>query len=351
MNVFKVVCILGVVAFLFACSEQPTDPVAPPGPTFMEVDLPFSIQDLLDSMDILEGDPLFTPPEIDGDPVVLPVGTYDRYAVEIIWGVLGEPPTSELSSMDWTGGVMLTSPGVVIPRQVIDFERGEDSLMRVSVGYGLGWASKTTADFDGVLLDVYIRTDIMTLVIPELILKMVPFEQRWNTMELADLDKVYDVDNIHKVAIKSRKVEDSDCPRGRMAGKWLFKSRQSGYFLGHWLTEFGSVRGYLFGKFWADNDGGRYFEGYWVVRDRRIEGHLKGKWEFDPNTSADLANVRRPRGHFEGRFTNEEGNLIGSLRGKFGYPFCSTVSISDQNLWPTAFVGEWWVDCPDVVGL
>ena len=341
--------VVSLVLFLAGCSEKSTSPKIDTESTYSEYYLDFDLQSLADSALVLEEEPLYNPPVQNSDPTLLPVGQYDRYCVEIIWGCLDNTSHVQPEEMNWSGALLAGFEGAIFPASLIDFEEGQDSLLMVNTVNMVPWVSKTNGDFDGIVFDVYYCTNVSYFAAPQLYFKTLAYEHSWYVEELDGLEEVYQVDNDHQVSIKAKKVSDGDCPEGRLAGKWIHKDRNTGFFYGKWMTEFCSVTGYLFGKFWTEDNGDRLFKGYWLGLSRCLQGYFDGKWEYSEDPAVSVASYCYPKGYFKGRFTDRNSNYIGHLEGKFGLPLNADISPQQGCYQPSAFIGTWWVDCPDVV--
>lgn len=340
---------IGLILLIAGCSEKSTTPTIDNGATYTEYYLDLDLQSLADSTFALEEELLYNPPNQDSDPNLLPVGQYERYCVEIIWGCLDNTSHSQPPEMDWSGALVTGVEDAVFPASLIDFEEGQDSLLIMNTINTVSWISRTNGDFDGIVFDFYFNTDICYFVSPEIRFKTLAYENSWYVGELDGLEEVYQVDNVHKVAIKAKKVSDGDCPNGRLAGKWIHKDRNNGFFYGKWMTEFCSISGYLFGKFWTEENGDRLFRGYWLGLNKCLKGYFDGKWEYSEDPAVSVSNYCYPKGYFKGRFTDRNSSYIGHLEGQFGLPLNADIAPQQGCYQPSAFIGTWWVDCPEVV--
>ena len=347
MKIFRFLIILSLMALLAGCSSQPTSPPPDDGIRVSASEIPTEFSSLVDSALTLEEAPVFSAVAPGFDTPLLPPGNYDHFAVELVWGNLHNDPSSSVAPKDWTGGLKLGFMGGVFPVALIDFEKGQDSLLRINSIGAVAWVSKTDGDFDGIVLDIYYDKDIYYFAPPQLYFETVSYKRSWYAYELFDLDEVYQVDNENSLAIKSRLVEENDCPRGRLAGIWVHKDHNTGYFYGRWMTEHGVPTGYLFGKFWTENVGGRRFEGVWVTSQMTLQGYLWGEWKYTGTDPTAFTNVCCREGIFTGQYTDRNSTIKGRLKAKFGmsWPWATAVSVEP---WRSFFAGYWEQYCPTI---
>ncbi|MDH4157994.1 MAG: hypothetical protein OEW00_12040, partial [candidate division Zixibacteria bacterium] len=308
---------------------------------------PADLSSLADSALTLEEAPVFSAVAPGFDTPLLPPGNYDHFAVELVWGNLQNVPSSSVAPKDWTGGLKLGFQGGVFPVALIDFEEGQDSLLLINSIGAVAWVSKTHNDFDGVVLDIYYDKDICYFAPPLFYFETVSYKRAWYAYELFDLDEVYQVDNENSLAIKSRLVEDGACPRGRLAGIWVHKDHNNGYFYGRWMSDQGVPTGYLFGKFWTENTGERCFKGVWVTSQMTLQGYLWGEWKYTGTDPTVLSDTFCREGIFAGQYTDRNSTIKGRLKGKFGlsWPWADVARVEP---WRSFFAGYWEQYCPAV---
>jgi hypothetical protein len=338
---------LATVALWAGCSDQSTQPA---GNTAVnqEQTLPADYAPLLDSLDVLTEMPRLTPSGSTADSGILPAGNYVHYKVQVVWGNLDNNITEDSNAWDWSGALTLHFEGGVFPDSVIDFEPGQDSILVTNAIHFVPWVSLTDGDFDGILFDVYYNTDICYFAAPKWEFVTRPFRQEWTYDRLNGMDTVYQVDNINQVWVKTWQVSEPPCPKGYVAGAWVNKDRDNGYFFGHWMNDGGMPTGYVLGKFWTENVGGRVLKGIRVSSFFYVDGYLFGEWKYADENGPSTSVLRASEGVFRARYTDRNWNVLGSVEGKFGLPWPWSTA-AQQNGQRSYFKGQWVAYCPTAV--
>ena len=104
-----------------------------------------------------------------------------------------------------------------------------------------------------------------------------PFEQSFPVAELADIDEVFEVDELgNAIQFVGFTLGDLDpCPKGFLSGLWLDDPDTedgSGFFRGRWVSVHGRGMGHMMGRYGYNEDGEPVFA--------RRAGRLTrlGKW-------------------------------------------------------------------------
>ena len=301
------------------------------------------------ALDPLESDARFR--GLEDDPRA------DVFFVQITWGNLSGSPeeTGSIADVvyDWTGYAEV-SDGVMIPRRVIRFERG-DSLVRTDRDrQKVAWISHTSPHWDGVLLQVVVpaaddntlaeargRTAGDGLTPDDTFAFVTPlFEMTFPLAEMAAIEETFDLGDGLGVTFSGFTRDDlgDACPKGPMAGAWVKvpdDERNGGFFRAQWTNAIGGLFGHVRGRWGTTEEGEQVFVGKIIARNGHYLGHVRGTWERNADDSS--------RGTMAGQWVvygrNEEPRAHGGVRGE----------------WATADDGEhgrlrgmWGADCSGV---
>lgn len=328
---------------LLGCSQERPDPVAPNNFTFtgeaeqlpLEVSQTFE-QNWPEGMEL----PSFNLPAENLSP---PAGfdtSYAVFAVGFLWGQLMPVALANISLTDWSGGVKVSGGAEIRIAHPIAFEPDQDVFLPSENPAIVRWESFTSHDFDGVAMIVVIKKDELTDMLPELTFSTEPFSVRFSFDQLVHMSAYYQIDAVNAVAIIARRLPGLPCPSGFIAGEWIRseESNDYGHFAGKWFDPHGQPKAYLNGRFWTNDDGSRWFRGsYSGLFTDDVLGQVKGQWVYDDPRLCVLCG--EALGKFRGIFTDTEGHLRGTIRGKFGD---LSLPLTQKNL---PFRGEWRVSC------
>ncbi len=293
-------------------------------------------------------------------------GTSVQY-LRAVWGSLRRGPeaaddTTRGPVFDWSGKAVV-SDGLLLPLQVLRFERGDYLVRPPKPEPGrpanrqvVEWVSKTAGAWDGVLLKIVVppagdstfagyrlenhgdglTADDLFTFDTELLDASFPLRS------IADLDTVIMIDEENGVSFTGFSREDVDlCPRGALVGAWVKvedDSLNGGFFRAKWESPLGDVRGHLRGRWGVLGDGTRAFVGKMIDGRGNYAGFVRGTWELD---AADPG-----RGTFRGRWLRREGEgparVLGSVNGIWG--------VSDRVADGGLMRGTWKKDCGENAG-
>ncbi len=299
-----------IAGVMFGCSnktEAPTEVTDNDNVTILEFELPDYLRDL---------DPVLEP----GTPgsMVLYDSLYDVYSVRIVWGNIGQNDNAVDRLTDWSGKLWINGEALVVVHETILFEKDQDKLIPSDSHHSIGWISKTSNGVDGLDLRIFLRTDIVYIMAPMLMMETGPFSHKFDFGALADMDSVYRVDDHNSVAVTSKLMRPDDEPNGHTFGMWQFKDRSRGEFKGMMLDNRGLFFGHFGGRFFIvktdDRVSHRRFEGEWKGRRDGLGGKMHGSWKFNSNTDIRPTNSL---GGFRGQITNMEGSRVGSIGAEF----------------------------------
>ena len=303
------------------------------------------LQDEESAADPLENDPRFRRLENDNGASV--------FFVRLTWGnQSGAPEEGSRDStetwLDWSGCASV-SDGIVIPRRVLKFERG-DHLLRPDSTTGrqkVCWKSKTGPAWDGVILQIVVPAagdntltdarrgtkgdgltddDTFTFSAPE-----IPLELTFKLSELADLDEVILIDDVNGVSIAGFTRDDlgDRCPQGPMVGHWVRAEndeRNGGFFRAKWANALGNLVGHVRGRWGVTEEGEQVFVGKIIGRGGNYLGHVRGTWESTGDGEGTMAGrwivfgqggEPRAAGGVRGEWRTGDREGAGLLRGKW----------------------------------
>ncbi len=283
---------------------------------------------------------------LNADPRMNPLerrpGTSVQY-LRVTWGNLRRGPeavddTTRGPVLDWSGKAVV-SDGLLLPLQVLRFERGDFLVRPTKPEPGqpanrqvVEWVSKTAGAWDGVLLKIVVppagdstfaayrlnvngdglTVDDLFTFDTELLDVSFPLNG------IADLDTVILLDEENGVSFTGFSREDVElCPRGALVGAWVkvdTDSANGGFFRAVWEGPLGDVRGHLRGRWGVLEDGTQAFVGKIIDRKGGYAGFVRGTWEAD---AADPT-----QGTFHGIWKRRAGDgppaVVGTVRGVWG---------------------------------
>ncbi|MFQ5607868.1 MAG: hypothetical protein ACE5GA_07955, partial [Candidatus Zixiibacteriota bacterium] len=265
----------------------------------------------------------------------------------IIWGTLGDGVAADTPPVDWSGGLKMNAAGMMVVRSLIDFERDQDSLLPRESKQAVRWKSITHNDFDGIHVLIFHPKNVVYIAPPVVVFGTDPAEVVMQLFALEKLDTVVRVDGHNAVAIQAHRVRVRDCPRGILGGEWVNKNKNTGHFLGKWISSDGQLMGFLGGNFGVTDDGSRVFRGKWVGVDGAFQAHLKGRWGYldvgGPGPILICPTCDRRMGWFAGHFSDADGKVRGAIEGRF-FPRGDGAILAPHP--PGTFFGRWKVACP-----
>lgn len=338
---------LSLLILSSGCSREDTSPASPESPDYSSAEVPQDIIDLMRNPPVLlenDTDPLeWLSQDLTTIRAHFPTGydtagNYAVYQLTLLWGDVFGPPPSVVT--DWSGQLQMHAIGAVNVAYEIDFEDGQDYIQPVSTPAEAAWVSQTQADFDGISFLIYYDMDTTYAEAPTITLDMPLFDLTLTVEELEQYAAFYPIDESRGIAIHSRRVWNTDCPKGLITGSWNKDENtgNSGQIEGFWNDQYGNPLGYLSGQFWTNNDGTREYSGSvsGLVTDQVI-AEFEGTWQYDDYAMCPLCGERF--GSFEGTFHNLEENYTGKMKGRFGD------IDTPENPIKMPMVGYWRVDC------
>ncbi len=334
-----------IVVGLAGCSQDVTSPLVSKSDGIIRQEVPVEVQRLLDQHAVTELDPSELPSRAPSDwtsSSLTPAG-YDVYAVTIIWGDFFSTEPQPSVTTNWSGRLTLNGDGTVNVTQTIDFEPNEDSVLSHDAPHFAAWISFTQGDFDGLSFLVFVRHHTPSVVSPTLTFDTPPFSASWDFRTLSDFSAFYVVDNIHAVAVHSRRVWPNMCPGGFIRGEWIKNEifADDGYIQGLWLDHRGKPLGVLSGEFWADPDGTRKLSGTISgVLTPMVIAEVHGTWWYDDPRMCPMCGAGH--GQFRGRYRFLDHGPTGSFRGEFGD---YSLPLDERTL---PMHGLWSQDCPSI---
>jgi hypothetical protein len=266
--------------------------------------------------------------------------SFDVYAVNFVWGRLLNTNSVIIDSLaDWSGTLSMNAVGVVAPVITIDFEKGQDSLIRQTDPISVSWGSNTASDFDGLSCLIFIKRGIEYFVPVYLTFATPPFTVQYDFSQLEKLAVYYEVDANNGVAVFARRIRPHRCPEGFLIGEWVKAdmSGDSGRFDGQWLDENGNLTGIFTGVF-RDIEGGRGVLEGWISGPilTVVTGRLFGTWYYDDPRMCPLCGTGM--GKFKGifKYTNQDG--VGAFGGELTEDSLGSLKMTMK--------GSWHLFCP-----
>jgi len=243
---------------------------------------------------------------IEAEPDVL------VYSLEILWGML-EYDSTNTTFTDWSGSLSVETGCVKVIRKIL-FERFQDYFVRPRVNpQKLEWVSLTSTHYDGVLVFLYFRADVVDPAATTVTFETGPYSRTFTLAELDSLSEIVEVDNLgNQVSIEAMKLERLECPEGFLEGRWIKTPGARNIFYGRFISRDGLFLGHLKGHWGTSSSGEQLFFGKWINHYGRFKGFLKGLWGFDMT-----AEVAESRGWFDGEFFDSHANILGTLSGKW----------------------------------
>ncbi len=346
----KMLVLVGLAALLLAgCDSDTSSPTVAEKEAVSTGQMPVETRALLEENAADETDIDLSGVRLgfDDDLAAAAWENYDVFAVTIAWGDVYGQLGASVSSTDWAGTLSLESgPGLVDVRGVIDFERGQDSLIPVDSRHLVHWVSLTNRDIDGLAFLVFIEKTNTDVTAPFVRFTTAPFSLDMSRSDLKDFAQFFTIGDNKAVAVLSRQIWRTTCPGGFIKGEWarVNNTGDSGYFSGLWLDRNGEPVGMMTAQYRTLDNGDRVFEGSISgVMLTVVLGEVKGVWAYDDYRMC--VTCGQGHGWFRGRVEWNSASswpgLHGGFRGVFG----------DYGLAPEARVmplrGAWRVDCPN----
>ena len=235
------------------------------------------------------------------------------FFLAIRWGKL-EEDTVAVAPTDWSGSVEVAR-GVVRVLRLIRFEHMQDYIVHPRPHrQRLEWVSRTSRDFDGLLLMIISPLDSGEAKLSsanELVFTTGPYSRTFSTDELMNLQEIVDVgDKGNQIAFASREKHTEPCGGGPLGGIWMAdRHGNNGHFFGKWMSEEGVLLGHLRGHFGTRPDGKQVFFGKYIGDDGRFHGLIRGEWGVSDDDSAS--------GWFDGVWAGRHGLAVGNLHGEW----------------------------------
>lgn len=269
--------------------------------------------------------------------------SYEIFVVTFLWGHLFNTPVANAAATDWSGNLYVNGVAYVGVAGVIDFERGEDSLVRTNNPAMAAWVSSTSGDFDGLVAFVFLKKGIVYITAPQLHFTTPPFSISFNFEELVNFSALYNVDSVNSVAVLARRIWPPRCPQGLLVGEWTKADipGDSGYFNGTWMEANGTPLGIFAGRFWTTDNHERVFDGTISgVMLTVVIGYMRGVWYYDDPRDCILCGSGH--GKFKGVYKMVAPNTpaAGVIEGEFGD---YSLPVEQLNL---PLKGTWRQFCP-----
>ncbi len=239
------------------------------------------------------------------------------FSVEFKWGHL-QLDSTETAVTDWSGSLTIQR-GAIIAVRTIGFDAGDYLVLPRHQRTELDWVSHTKQSFDGILVYVYDPTGGQYYG-NNLTFTTAPYTHTFNTSQLDSLSELVNVGN-NQVSINALKLTQADCSAGFLNGRFIRSEadRDTGKFLGLWVSRGGLLFGHFKGHFGVRDDGTRVLFGKWISAGPPDEsdaagtfrGLLKGQWGYDANVDPVLLN----HGWFQGDIYDRSLTVIGHFNG------------------------------------
>jgi hypothetical protein len=252
----------------------------------------------------------------DLDSLIHGIGV-NVFSVEFRWGHL-QVDSTETVVTDWSGSLTIQR-GAIVAIRTIGFDTGDHLVMPRHSRTELDWVSHTKEASDGILVYVYDPTG-GAYYGNNFTFTTTPYTRTINTTGLDSLSDLVNVGN-NQVSINILKVTSLDCSGGFLDGRFIRSEldRDTGVFMGRWLSRGGLLFGHYRGRFGVRDDGTRVMYGKWISAGPPDEsdaagtfhGLLSGTWGYDANVDPVLLN----HGWFLGDIYNGSQTIIGHYSG------------------------------------
>ncbi len=342
-RVFALVALL-LITLLLSCSSRVSESATSNDSGKLVTGVPVEIQKLLEQyMPAEDSYPDLVPAVQPSDTSILRDTSLDVYAAVFFWGQIPNSTLPFARPTDWSGSLSMNVPERIDVVHTISFERGEDSLLPSPRPATVVWVSRTSVDFDGLGLLIFVKRGMATLVVPQLTFDTKPFFLQLGVNQLTSFSALYQVDSNNVLAVCARKLSRNRCPHGTLAGFWIREdnTHMSGQLTGKWLSEDGKAIGYFDGRFGiAATDPRGTFSGKRTDLDGKLTGYLKGTWSYNDYAMCPTCGTRF--GAFAGVYTDTSGTVLGKIDGRFGD--LNAPTILPSMILPLA--GRWQTYCP-----
>lgn len=332
---------LALLIGISSCSDSPTEPAE------SQDRIPHDVMEIARDHSfpfapVESGISKFTPSSAIYDP---PFENYDLYSVTLLWGELFNDlyntPTPPSTSLDWSGQVSVNGVVVIDVVYEIDFEPGEDSVLTDDTPSQTAWVSQA-GDLDGISMLVYYDRDVEYFVAPTFSIGTEQIDLKFNFGELQSHASLHHVSNTQAMVVVAKRIWSADCASGSIIGEWVRDDigGQTGTFNGIWYKGVDVPAGYFSGEFEKTNSGVGVFTGSvsGYVTDQVIY-EFKGTWIYDDPSLCPLCGTGH--GRYWGVYSDLNGNIVGVLKGEFGY----ATTVEDNHL---PLQGVWREFCNDV---
>lgn len=234
------------------------------------------------------------------------------YSMEILWGML-EYDSANTTLTDWSG-TLSTNQGCIKAIKKIRFESGQDRFVRPRQNpQALAWKSVTSTHYDGILVYLYFRNNDPDPGTTEISLVTGSYQRTFILSELDPLSEIIDIDNLgNQISIQAAKLERLECPQGFLEGRWIKTPGPRNIFYGCFISDDGLFLGHIKGHWGTKSSVEKLFFGKWINHYGKFKGFLKGQWGFDNSLEPSES-----KGWFDGNFFNADGNILGTLAGKW----------------------------------
>lgn len=268
---------------------------------------------------------------------------YDVYLVTFLWGkILHDAPIAN-AAFTWDGSLSINGPSFVHAISPIDFEHGEDSLIRDYNPTSESWGSFTDNEFDGAIFILLYDKVTPTFAPQVLTFNTPPINLEFDFSQLVNLTAYYEVHPSYGVAVAAHKLTIRHCREGFFNGRWVKSdsSEFTGTFGGLWFAANGDTIGVYSGNFFKTNDGLQLLHG-WISGHytNEIIAELHGVWHFDDTRLCPMCGTGH--GQFKGRFQMANSDAHGYFRGEFGD---YSLPPNDRNM---PMHGRWHSNCVNV---
>lgn len=315
-NAILSLLILALVAMLIlnGCSkETPTDPGNDGEVT--DLDKPYGGLNTSDELPAF-GDPLMTVDFGDDEDVTDPItldpsfmnaidsAKVNAYFIRITWGLL-EFDSTATNFVNWDGSATITRGTLGVMKRIL-FEPNDRIILPRPDRKTVGWISKTSVHFDGIVLVIIDRDT--TDVEGQLTITMPMYSRTFSYSELDSMDIMETVTaEGHQVSIQAFNKQVMPFGSGFLEGRWIKTRDDGGIFQGRWINSIGTRAGHLRGIWGIDRAGKKVFFGKYITLNGQFGGLLAGNWGYADNNET--------RGWLAGRWINRELTTVGELKG------------------------------------
>ena len=317
MKNFRLFLAVALVALVASdCGQKSTEP-ALSDPASGVGELPAAVQKAV-APHLFGDDDLIVPLDLANPGLATPGDSgYDIYAVTMLWGDFF--PSGMVEPWDWSGMASVNGEAVLRPVALIDFERGQDSLLPVDCRCALAWQSIVQQDFDGISFLLLMKRGVVYITPPVLTIDTEPLHVQIIVESLARFAAFYPIGDRGGLAVVSKRLKYPPCPHGLIGGKWIKSDStdRRGRFEGLWMDGHSQPLGVMTGEFWTEASGERVLKGTVSgVAATVVLFELEGRWFYDDPRMCMMCGSGH--GQFFGRFHDLRDGSHGKFGGEFG---------------------------------